>query len=496
MGSAIALLCSFFPPDLDPHYLVALAGPLVQTLGLTLAATTIAYCLGLFLALAQRLRIKGAAALVGALSLLRSVPDLTLAILCVIVFGLGAGAGLVALAIYYTAAVAKMFADLLETVEPRPVEALSAIGATRVQTACYGLVPLAAEGLFTYGAFAFECAFRSSIIIGAVGGGGFGTELVGTIAAFDFHRTTTLIILLVLVIALFDRIALTVRRRPRLLLALLPLGLLAAAWLAPDTFAFHHGVSVLIRMVPPRLPAAAWFHLPLLVLETVWMAFASTAMAYVAAVLVAILASRKLAPPWMRVIVRRACELLRTIPEVVWGLVLVALVGVGPTAGIWALGLHSFGTLGRLFADVLDTVPEGPQEALAATGASRAQIVGFATLPLALPELAAHALFRFDWNLRMATVLGLIGAGGIGQALYEAQQLFFYRQVFAYVLITATIIFATDWLSARLRARINRPSVRGDWARQGAAVEVGDQRSGAEATASSPRFGGSPSLLD
>jgi phosphonate transport system permease protein len=139
---------------------------------------------------------------------------------------------------------------------------------------------------------------------------------------------------------------------------------------------------------------------------------------------------------------------------VVWGLLLVSAAGVGPAAGAWALGLHSFGSLGRLFADSLDDAAEAPQGAVASTGARRIVVAFYATVPLSLGPMATHLLFRLDWNLRMATVLGLIGAGGIGQALYQAQQLFFYKQVLAYVLVTAVLILSVDWLSARLRLRI------------------------------------------
>ena len=108
----------------------------------------------------------------------------------------------------------------------------------------------------------------------------------------------------------------------------------------------------------------------------------------------------------------------------------------GPVAGAWALGLHSAGCLARLFADALENAPAAPQAAIAATGASRLKVFAFATAPLSLAPLAAHSLFRFEWNLRMATVLGVIGAGGVGQALYVAQQLFFYQHMLAYVLVT------------------------------------------------------------
>ncbi|MCJ9430480.1 phosphonate ABC transporter, permease protein PhnE [Kordiimonas marina] len=465
MSETLTLLASFFPPDLKPSYLAALVPAFLETLGLVFGAMTLATLFSLPLALAVSMRIRGAGLLIHGLSVFRAVPDLTLAILCVIAFGLGPGAGLVALVLYYTAAMSKVFADLLETAPRGPVEALAATGASRLQVALYGLLPLTRADLFNYGAFAFECALRSSVIVGAVGGGGIGTELVGSLAGFDFQRATTQILMLVLLIAALDRLADWARNHPRALVGLIPFGLMAAWWCRPEFFALGHAFHVLGDMLPPSLPTDALQDLPRLVLETLWMAVAGTLGAAIIGLIAGLGASRRVSPAWLVFLTRRILELLRTIPEVVWGLVIVAVAGIGPVAGAWALGLHTFGTFGRLFADTLDHVPEAPGRAIASTGASRLMVGLYAVLPQSLKPVATHFLFRLEWNLRMATVLGLIGAGGIGQALYEAQQLFFYRQVMAYILVTAVLILAFDRLSRSLRARLNRTG--------GAAVSTG-----------------------
>ncbi len=453
MDRALGLLRSFFPPVLDPSYLRALGGPVLETLGLTFGAMLVAFAISLPLGVAAGLRLPGTRALLAVLSAIRAIPDLTLAILCVILFGVGPGAGLLALAIYYSAAVAKMFADILRTAPREPLQALASTGASRLQVALFGLLPLKRADLLTYGAFEFESALRASVVVGAVGGGGIGTELVGSLAAFDFRRVTTQILVLVALVAGFDRVAGTIKRRPVWLLALAPLGGLALILYAPRMFALPHAVQVVGDMVPPRLTAQGWAELPQRIWETVWMALAGTAGAVVAGLLAGAAGACGLSPPWLAIPVRRAMELLRTVPEVVWGLVLIALVGVGPTAGAWALGLHSTGSLSRLFGDSLDNAPREPQLAIAGTGASAVVVGAYATVPLALGPIAAHALFRLEWNLRMATVLGLIGAGGVGQALYNAQQLFFYDQMLAYVIVTWLLVALVDFGSERLRRR-------------------------------------------
>jgi phosphonate transport system permease protein len=305
----------------------------------------------------------------------------------------------------------------------------------------------------SYGAYEFECILRASIVVGAVGGGGLGSELVGSLAAMDFPRVTTLILILVIIIAVLDQAAFWFRKHPRWLLALLPVGLAALIAYSPRMLAFGHAVQVFGQMFPPKITAMGWSQLPQQIGETLWMAVAGTLGAVLAAVVAGTCSARNLAPLWLAWPVRRMMEFLRTVPEVVWGLVLITVAGVGPTAGAWALGIHSAGCLARLFAESLENAAPAPQLALVSTGASTLAVTAYATFPLALGPLAAHSLFRLEWNLRMATVLGLIGAGGIGQALYNAQQLFFYQQMMAYILITWVLVAVADNAGEAIRRR-------------------------------------------
>jgi phosphonate transport system permease protein len=450
---AVALLGSFFPPVLSPAYLKALAGPVAETIGMTFGAMTLAILASLPLGVAAGLRLPGSRALLSALAALRAIPDLTLAILCVIVLGIGPGAGLAALALYYGAALSKIFADILRTAPASPIDALAGVGASRAQIAVFGLIPSKLGDLLAYGAYEFESALRASIVVGAVGGGGLGGELIGSLQSFDFRHVTTILLVFLLLVAGFDRLAAWLRRRPRWLVALVPVGIASAVLFAPRLLALRHGAEAMAQMLPPHLSAQDLARLPRLLYETVWMAAAGTAGAVVAGAVTGLMGATSLAPPWLAFLARRSSEALRTIPEVVWGLLLITTVGVGPAAGAIALGLHSTGSLARLFSDALDNAPRRPQLALAATGASGVAVAAFGAIPLALGPLAAHAFFRLEWNLRMAAVLGIIGAGGVGQALYEAQQLFFYPQMVAWLLVTWALVASVDFASERLRRR-------------------------------------------
>ena len=454
LASTLSLLGSFVPPDLSGHYLIALTGPVLESIGMTAGAMLLAYAISLPLGLYIGSQAPATGAVHAFLSGVRAIPDLTLAIFCVIFVGVGPAAGMIAMAVFYTAAVSKIFGDLFRTADGGPLEALRATGASPLQVAVFGLVPLKLRDLLTYGSYEFESAIRASVIVGAVGGGGLGAELVGTLNAFDFHRTTTLLLVLIAMVAAIDQITVLLRRNAAWMLLLLPPAAYALWRFLPDNTSLMHAGRTIAAMFPPALGANAWEKVPHLLAETGEMALFGTALGVVLALPLGLMSARNMTPWFVAVPVRRFLEALRAIPEVVWGLVLVAIAGVGPSAGILALGLHSAGCLGRLFAESFENVRPAPVLAVAATGASTVAVASYAVVPLAFGPLGVHSLFRLEWNLRQATVVGMIGAGGIGQALFEAQQLFFYQQMMAYLAITWVIVLAVDRASEWTRKRI------------------------------------------
>jgi phosphonate transport system permease protein len=452
--NSLSILRGFFPPDLSPHYLAALIEPVMESIGMTAAAMLLAYLISLPLGLFLAARGSGTGIVHAVLSGVRAIPDLTLAIFCVIFVGVGPAAGTIAMAIFYTASVSKIFGDLLRTADNGPLEALRATGASPIQTSVFGLVQLKLSDLLTYGSYEFESAIRASVIVGAVGGGGLGAELVGTLNAFDFQRTTTLLLVLVLMVAAIDQITVRLRRRPVWLLLFVPLAAYALWHYLPEQTSLMHAGRTIAAMFPPEIGADAWAHVPRLLAETGEIALFGTLFGALLALPLGLMSARNVTPPLLACAARRILEVARAVPEVVWGLVLVAVAGVGPVAGIIALGLHSAGCLGRLYAESFENVRPAPVMAVASTGASTVAVASFATIPLALAPLSVHTLFRLEWNLRQAAVVGMIGAGGIGQALFEAQQLFFYRQMIAYVFITWALVLAVDRVSAWTRKKI------------------------------------------
>jgi phosphonate transport system permease protein len=144
---------------------------------------------------------------------------------------------------------------------------------------------------------------------------------------------------------------------------------------------------------------------------------------------------------------------LRAIPELVWAALMVLAAGLGPNAGTLALALHTAGVLGRLFAEALENTPTAPAEAIRLQGGSQISAFCYGTLPNLWPQLLAYSLYRWENNIRMASVLGFVGAGGLGQMLYVSLSLFQEAQASTVILAMLVLVFAVDALSGWTRQR-------------------------------------------
>lgn len=158
--------------------------------------------------------------------------------------------------------------------------------------------------------------------------------------------------------------------------------------------------------------------------------------------------------PWLRFVVRRLLEFARTVPGIVFALIFVIAFGLGPMAGVLAIAIHSTGALGKLFSEIVENADMKPVEGIRSTGASWLACMRFAILPQVTAGYASYALLRFEINVREASVMGFVGAGGIGQELVVAIRKFYYSDVSAIlitIIITVFIIdIATGWLRGRL----------------------------------------------
>jgi phosphonate transport system permease protein len=190
----------------------------------------------------------------------------------------------------------------------------------------------------------------------------------------------------------------------------------------------------------------------LLILDTVLMGFVGTLAGAAVALLFCFHAAANLAPNrWSFWIARRGFEFARTVPELVFALIFVFAFGPGPFAGVLAIAIHSAGALGKLFAEVNENADPRPIEALAAVGAGWSGTMRFAVLPQVLPNVLSYGLLRFEINVRSASVLGIVGAGGIGEELYLVVRRFLYADISAIVLLILLVVSLIDIGCERLR---------------------------------------------
>ena len=192
-------------------------------------------------------------------------------------------------------------------------------------------------------------------------------------------------------------------------------------------------------------------------LVTLWIGLLGTTLSIPFSLGLAVLAARNTTPSGILYQVARAVlSFLRAVPDVVFALIFVTAVGLGPFSGVLALVVHNTGVMGKLWAEAMEEIDDGPAEALRTTGAGRTQVVTHAVLPSVLPQFLGLLLYRFDVNVRSSLVLGLVGAGGIGFLITKAIRLFQFDQMLTYILMVLVLVWVVDRFSSWARARIGR----------------------------------------
>ncbi|RNE48084.1 phosphonate ABC transporter, permease protein PhnE [Corynebacterium alimapuense] len=191
-----------------------------------------------------------------------------------------------------------------------------------------------------------------------------------------------------------------------------------------------------------------------LLIETLQMAIVGTVLGAVLALIAAFGASSNIAPNWLYYPCRWMMNIIRSLPDLVIALMFVSAVGLGPFAGILAMTVGSIGSIGKVFAEAMESVDRGPITALESVGASKRQVVQYAILPQAMPMLTSYTLLLFEGNIRGATILGLVGAGGIGLELTTAMNRYEYGHLSAMVICIIVLVTIIDQFSAIIRKRI------------------------------------------
>ena len=211
--------------------------------------------------------------------------------------------------------------------------------------------------------------------------------------------------------------------------------------------------DILSRMLPPDFSNLN--QLIYAMFETIEIAFLGTFIAIVLSIPLGLFSARNLAPNYFVYLICKTIVIFfRAIPEFIIAMILVIAIGFGAMPGVLALGLHTMGFLAKFYVEDIEHINKGPIDALKSSGATKSQIISFGVIPQVLPSFVANNLYILDRNVRMATMLGIVGAGGIGYELQSSFRMFEYERVSAIIILIFVTIFIIDHLSAFIRSKI------------------------------------------
>jgi phosphonate transport system permease protein len=462
-------LAGFLPPETGAEFLGYLAKATLETLAIATAGMALAFLIAVpmgYLATgAGREKITLNPVTRSLLTILRGIPELVWALVFVRIFGLGPAAGVLALGLTYGGMLAKVYAEILESVDAAPARALCHNGAGRPLAILYGLIPQASKELASYTVYRWECAIRASVVMGFVGAGGLGQLMDQAMKMLNGGEAATILLAFMVLVFSADGLSGWLRRALETPPAnrALPFGwrstVFGLAVVVSIVASFNYleiGLKSLLTVeaaksigefvagfFPPDLSADWLAKVGKGIWETLAISVVGTLLAAIAGLLLAL-------PKW-RAPFSFLLNTLRSVPELVWATITALAVGLGPFAGALALAVHTTGVLGRLYAEALDNAPPAPGQALRLAGGPGGFAFLYGTLPGAAPQLVAYTLYRWEMNIRMAAILGFVGAGGLGQLLYFELSLFHHAQASTVIIAMLLLSIAVDQASAALR---------------------------------------------
>jgi phosphonate transport system permease protein len=421
----------------------------------------------------------------GFLNVVRSIDTLIWGILIVVWVGLGSFAGVLALTIHSIAALGKLYSEEIEHIDPGPVEALTATGAGLLQTVRYAIVPQIIPPFLAFTLLRWDINMRMATVVGVVAGGGIGFFVMETIRKGGYEQYAAALWLAALVIVVVDYVsaqwrerilvgetkAATTPARPLFrvartaLLAIALVAFFAASWrLAQiDPRKLFEPAPTFLRVlrdfVKIDLSSAVLQVVFRQMLTTVFQSLIATTLGALAAIPLSFLAARNLMgsnPPSRLIyhLTRAIFNFLRSIEALLYVAIFVFWVGIGPFAGMLSLAITSFALVGKLFSEAIENIDSGPLEALTATGGTRLQSVMYAVLPQIIPPFISYVIYQWDINVRISTIVGFAGGGGVGLLLNNYFGMLQYHKAGTVVALIVIVVTVMDFASAKIRERL------------------------------------------
>ncbi len=419
-------------------------------------------------------------------NVVRSVDTLIWGLIVILWVGLGPFAGVIALTIHSVAALGKLYSEEIEHIDPGPVEAITATGATFLQTIRYAVFPQIVPPFVGYTLLRWDINMRSATIVGFVAGGGIGYFVVETLRKSAYNQYAAALWAIAVVIMVVDFVSAKWRERistgetqvqtgPRR-----PFYLSLRFWfyllVGIAVFAYFWSlseISLKAMLSPaPTLGQVAFGFINLnldppvvsdvvnQMLVTIFQALLATTLGSLVAVPFSFLAAHNLTgrsrlSAWLYYATRGLFNFLRSIEALLYVAIFFYWVSFGSFAGMLALAVTTFGLIGKLFSEAIENIDPGPHEAIIATGATRLQAIVFGVLPQIIPPFISYAIYQWDINVRLATIVGFAGGGGIGNLLLNDYFAFSkYRSAGTAVALIVLVVILMDFASARIRRRL------------------------------------------
>jgi len=470
------------------------AGKIVETLAIglmaTLFSTLLAFPVSFFAAHNIMSRVPGGQAIYyiarALLNIVRAVDTVVWGLIVIVWVGLGTYAGVIALTIHSVAALGKLFSEEIEHIDPGPVEALTATGANLVQTIRYAVVPQITPSFLAYALLRWDINMRSATVIGFVAGGGIGFFVVETIRAGAYQLYATALWATAVVIILVDYISARLRENilkdqpppvvatPRqqtfgtlrkAFYGVMGLALFAYCWNVTEISlkALFEPAPTFLRLVGDflsiDLSPAVLSGVTGQMLTTIFQALLATTLGAIIAFPFSFVAARNLVGTrrslaWAYYSARSLFNVLRSIEALLYVAIFVYWVSIGPFAGMLALAVTTFALMGKLFSEAIENIDPGPIEAISATGANMLQTIAYAILPQIVPAFVSYLIYQWDINIRMATIIGFAGGGGIGLTLSTYFGSLQYHKAGTVVLFIVVVVALMDFTSAKLRQQL------------------------------------------
>jgi phosphonate transport system permease protein len=422
----------------------------------------------------------------GVLGFMRAIHELIWAWLFVASIGLTPFAAIFALAIPYGGALGRVYADILNDVPEPPIKALKASGASKLQILFYGYLPMAKMDMISYTMYRLECAVRSSTIMSFVGLGGIGFQIQLALQDLNYNAVWTYMFFLTALVVSIDFWSNLLRNRLKegkknkfdflKFTYILATVLIVGSWIFifvadKATFwgifsekNFMYTKKFLGQLLgignenPVFLNEDSWLRALKLTYETLEMSIMAIGFATIAMILTVLPAARNVADGSLTLkkkwygfitfaIIRCIYIFTRSVPELVWAMILVFIFKPGILPGALALAIHNFGILGKLCAEVIENIDLRPIRNLASSGASPWQVLFYGVIPAVMPKFITYILYRGEVILRTTIVVGFVGAGGLGQQFRLAMSYFKYTEITLLLLCYLLLVLLSDLLS-------------------------------------------------